>query len=407
MTAADLVVLGAGPAGLALARASARLGMHVRCLAPSPHAGWERSFGVWACELAELADLAIVEASWASPYVHLGASGRRVLGAGYARLDVIALQDRLLATSVAEGVQIEAGAATAVEHTTNSSRVVLESGRVIDAAVVVDATGGDSPWIARSGARRPAFQSAYGELIEAECHGFDREQMCLMDLRAPSPTPSDTDPPSFLYALPLGNDRLFVEETSLVGRPAVAQSVLEGRLARRLAGAGISSSRVISRERCLIAMGTALPRGDQRTLAFGAAAGLVHPATGYQLARSLALAPQVAAKLAVDGDPAVRVRHAYDVMWPSSRRRAWELFVFGMEALLRLDTDGTGAFFRAFFDLPIETWLAFLRGTLTPAQIFTAMCGVLARGDGQTRRELLRIAPAQRGALARALSWRA
>lgn len=45
--------------------------------------------------------------------------------------------------------------------------------------------------------------------------------------------------PSFLYAMPLGNGRVFLEETCLVAKPALPFSVLKRRLQRRLEAMGV------------------------------------------------------------------------------------------------------------------------------------------------------------------------
>ena len=86
--------------------------------------------------------------------------------------------------------------------------------------------------------------------------------------------------PSFLYAMPFSDTRVFLEETSLVARPAVAYKELKGRLDKRLRHMGISVRRVKEEEYCLIPMGGALPRLPQRVLGIGGTGGMVHPSTG-------------------------------------------------------------------------------------------------------------------------------
>ena len=51
-------------------------------------------------------------------------------------------------------------------------------------------------------------------------------------------------------------------------------------------------------EYCYIPMGGSLPEPSQRVVPFGGAANTVHPATGYQLCRMLASAPDVVSALA-------------------------------------------------------------------------------------------------------------
>ncbi len=45
--------------------------------------------------------------------------------------------------------------------------------------------------------------------------------------------------PSFLYAMHLGGNRVFLEETCLVAKPALPFAVLKRRLERRLQAMGI------------------------------------------------------------------------------------------------------------------------------------------------------------------------
>ena len=90
-----------------------------------------------------------------------------------------------------------------------------------------------------------------------------------------------------------GPRRVFFEETSLVARPAVTLAECERRLKLRLAHLGIDVVEVCADEPpelCYIPMGGPRPDPRQRVVAFGAAAALVHPATGYQLCRALAAA---------------------------------------------------------------------------------------------------------------------
>ena len=55
---------------------------------------------------------------------------------------------------------------------------------------------------------------------------------------------SSEECPSFLYAMPLGGKRVFLEETCLVAKPALPFAVLKRRLTRRLKAMGISVTKV-------------------------------------------------------------------------------------------------------------------------------------------------------------------
>ena len=50
---------------------------------------------------------------------------------------------------------------------------------------------------------------------------------------------TEREPPSFLYAMPLGEGRVFLEETCLVAKPPLPFSTLKRRLHRRLAAMGL------------------------------------------------------------------------------------------------------------------------------------------------------------------------
>jgi Lycopene cyclase protein len=115
-----------------------------------------------------------------------------------------------------------------------------------------------------------------------------------------------TKDPTFLYAMPLGRvgdapfspdpvtgadrsvknsrpgkQRVFFEETSLVARPALSMDECKQRLYERLKHHGIAVATVHEEEFCVIPMGGAYPKVDQRVVAFAGAGGLVHAATGY------------------------------------------------------------------------------------------------------------------------------
>ena len=223
----ELLVLGAGPAGLGIARSAARLGLTVGLAAPRPERVWTNNFGVWADELAGLEDTEAISHRFDTPAVWLN-ERPLYLGRAYARLDTVALQRRLLLSCRHAGVTFVDARAQAVEHHERGSVVSFDDGARLDADVVVDATGYGSTFVERADRREPAYQSAYGEVVEVESHPYEAGSMALMDYRA---VPGAEDAPTFLYAIPLSPTRLFVEETCLVGRPAVSHDQPRARRA--------------------------------------------------------------------------------------------------------------------------------------------------------------------------------
>ncbi|CAN0594832.1 unnamed protein product, partial [Laminaria digitata] len=172
----------------------------------------------------------------------------------------------------------------------------LEGGGAVQARVVVDASGAGTSHTQRRGAGATGAQVAYGQTVRAPGHGLPLHEMLLMDFSDPGLSPSD--PVTFLYAMPLSPDVVFLEETVLVASPAPPISTLKVCLQRRVDALGINVTEVLDEERCVIPMGGALPPGPQRVVPFGAAAGMVHPATGYSLNRVLAIAPTLAETIA-------------------------------------------------------------------------------------------------------------
>lgn len=112
---------------------------------------------------------------------------------------------------------------------------------------------------------------------------------------------------------------------------------------------------------------------------------MVHPATGYMIARTLLAAPQMAeayleARLR-SGDE--RARALWEVIWPEERARSHELYRFGLEALLTMDVDETQSFFSAFFNLPDGLWRTYQSGAAAPADVAATMWAVFrAVGPG-------------------------
>ena len=74
-----------------------------------------------------------------------------------------------------------------------------------------------------------------------------------------------------------------------------------------------------------IPVGGPLPVAQQSVTAFGAAASLIHPATGYSIARSLREAPifaeEVATLLKKKQAVGVTAEGVWEALWPPEKRR--------------------------------------------------------------------------------------
>ena len=362
---ADVVIAGSGPAGLAAAGACGRLGLSVLVVAPEPAAVWPASYGMWRDEVPRSADSAWLTPCWPSVEVRFGADDARRLHRAYGRVDNAALRQSLLAGA---DVRFLAARALAVAHDPQGSTVQTDRGSV-RATVVVDASGASGALL--DGAGAPSrFQAAWGEIVDTD--DLDPSAPRWMDF---TPVAGLNAPPTFLYALPLGGSRWLVEETSLARRPALGFDVVRGRLHRRLAAEGVRVRATQGTERVWIPLDTPAPR-PQRTVAFGAAAGMIHPSTGYSLARALQTAPSLADAL-VEGlltSPAAAARLAWAAIWPTPRLAARELHLYGAGVVSGLDQGETNAFFRAFFEtLPPDVIAAWLSDSLPPFALVAAM----------------------------------
>ncbi|WP_091293230.1 lycopene cyclase family protein [Amycolatopsis xylanica] len=354
----DVVIAGAGPAGWALASACARLGLATTLVDPEPLKPWQATYGLWADEFPGIP-------AAASPSVTLahGTTEHR-LDRRYLVVDNAALRESL----TDERVDVRIGHVTGAAVGPRGATVTLREGGPIATGVAVDAT---SHRRALSGGPvRCTEQTAYGVKLTAE--------------EASRLVPDDTtvfmdwgSNGTFLYALPLGDGRVLVEETCLARRPGLPVEVLAGRLHARLAAAGIAVPDEVERVR--IPLDLPRPRG----LAFGVAAGLVHPATGYSLATSLQLAPRVASALArgLGVGPVTAVRAARDAIWSPRARAVHALRGYGLRALLRMPPERLAEFFELFFRLPIESQRAFTSGR----EDLTGTAGMMT--------ELFRMAP--------------
>ncbi|CAI7909931.1 unnamed protein product, partial [Closterium sp. NIES-54] len=349
----DLIVVGAGPAGLSVAQQVASHGMKVCCVDPAPESMWPNNYGVWVDEFEALDLTDCLDYVWQKAVVYLDDGKQKYLDRPYGRVSRRALKMKMASQCIKNGVTFHAAKVDSVEHTADNSVVRCSDGTEIRAALVLDATGFSRRLVQYSQPYNPGYQAAWGIVAEVDSHPFELDQMVFMDWRdshlAPG-TPmhkSNADLPTFLYAMPLSPTTVFLEETSLVARPAVAFDEIQRRLEKRLAHLGIKVNAITEQEYCLIPMGGVLPDMPQRVLGIGGTAGMVHPSTGYMVARTLAAAPVVAAAIVKQLEREGREQgerrggdslsaSVWEDVWPLWRKEQREFFCFGMDVLLRV-----------------------------------------------------------------------
>uniref|UniRef100_A0A7R9VJC8 lycopene beta-cyclase n=2 Tax=Chlamydomonas euryale TaxID=1486919 RepID=A0A7R9VJC8_9CHLO len=215
--------------------------------------------------------------------------------------------------------------------------------------------------------------------------------------------------PTFLYAMPFSKTKVFLEETSLVARPAIGFQELKERLQARMEHYGIKVTKIEEEEYCLIPMGGVLPTYPQRVLACGGTAGMVHPSTGFMMSQMLGNMPRVAdaiveqlsapADKATDADMPKRPRNeaeadcmaerVWAATWPVERIRQRTFLTFGMELLLSLDLAQTRRFFGAFFTLRYPLWSGFLSLRLGFLQLIGFGLEFFMNSSNESRGKLL------------------
>lgn len=377
----DVLVVGGGPAGTALAGACERLGLRTGLLDPAPDRPWTATYGMWSPELPTALPDSVIAAR---------AHGRAIaltehqLGWEYAVLDVPALQAHL--ADALSGVRIHTGRAVG---SPDRGVVALADGSTLEAAVVVDAGGWARPLDRSSSRRAAAAQTAYGVVLDAEAAAplISPGEALFMDWRADH---GETGWPTFLYVVPLGRGDVLVEETSLARRPGLSLPTLRRRLHTRLARHGIDPPKDVRVERVSFPVDHPRHRGAG-VLGFGAAAPLIHPATGFSLAASLALAPRVAEALAAQlpHGPGKALTAAHRTVWPVSAKAVHRLRRIGLESLLRMPPQDVPGFFEQFFALPERHRWTYLTGRDDVRGNIAAMNHLFGASNGRLRRHLV------------------
>jgi lycopene beta-cyclase len=380
----DVLVVGGGPAGMALAAACGRLGLVTGLLDPSPDRPWTATYGMWSREIPADLPASVVAARAAGRAIALT---EHQLGWEYAVLDVPALHAHL--ADQLTGVHVHAGRAVGSPR---RGTVALADGSELRAAVVVDAGGRVRPLDPTRARRTPAEQTAYGLVIDAQAAAplTGPGDALFMDWRADH---GEAGWPTFLYAVPLGGGQVLVEETSLARRPGLPLSALRRRLHARLAHHGVRIPESARSEKVSFPLDQPRHHGTD-ALGFGAAAPLIHPATGFSVAASLHLAPKVAAVLAahLPDDPDAALAAAGHAVWPRAARAIHGFRLIGLEALLQMPSADVPSFFETFFSLPEAHRWTYLTARDDVRGTAVAMGHLFRLADGRLRRHLVRSA---------------
>lgn len=369
----DVVVIGAGPAGTALATACVRTGLDTVLIDPAPQRPWRHTYSLWRDEVPWLPADAVAAAPRT---VYAAGRSVRTLGRQY----LVADNDGLRRTLSDDRVRVLTGTVTELRRERAGCVAVLADGTHVRGGVAVDARG------VRPGTGHE--QTAFGVVLPAAEAGkvVPADTAVFMDWRhAPA------DDPTFLYAVPLGGDRVLVEETSLARRPALPLPTLARRLRERLTAAGVDPDSHAGEERVRIRLDVPLPRPGP-SVPFGARAALVHPTTGYSIATSLTLAPRVAAALS-DGlrtGPRTAVRAARHVLWSPRALAVHAMRRRALHALHHLPGRDVPSFFDVFFAMPAARQRTFTSVRDDPAALVATMTTLFRAAPWRLRAAMLR-----------------
>ena len=406
----DIAIIGDGPAGSALAQACVQEGLDA--LLVGDDADWAPTYSTWADDLpgadaGGLIDVDDVLSTSSSEVWAYGARPHR-LTRRYVTLDNERLRDALRAGGAHRVGRVER-VATARVADPDGHRLELADGTSIRARAVVDATGWPGRFARPSGGQASAWQTALGVVLAQPPDG-ELGQPTFMDFRRVTGSdgaPSTVGPhgvTTFCYSLPV-SDGWLVEETVLAATPAIEPIALLPRLAARLGRHPDSVlADALRTEYVRIPLGGSRPAPDRPIVAFGAAAGYVHAATGFSVAASIRAAPRVATAFGTAlsaGSGVIDSEPVAEAVWPTQLRRTRVLHDFGLEVLLDLDDDDVRAFFDAFFELSTDDWSAYLRVDTPPKDVSAVMARLFRSSSWPVRRRLAGRSPVRLARLLR------
>ncbi len=386
----DVLVLGAGPGALAITAALGKEKLRVEVLSSNDHkAPWPYTYGIWGEEVDELGLQDLLEHRWKNTVSFFGAGSAQPRadenkptkhGCDYGLFDKRKLQHYWIKQCEEAAVKWHRGIAHNLEIDDLICTVTTTEGIKFKARLLIDATGYEPVFLKASKNWPIAIQTCYGVVGRFNTPPVEEGQFVLMDYRCDHLSPEEKEkPPTFLYAMDLGNGRFFLEETSLGLSPPVTLETLQSRLKRRLAHRNLEITALEHEELGLyLPMNMPLPDLQQPVLGFGGAAAMVHPASGYMVGGLLRRSPTVAKVIAKalfdpNASPAAIASKGWAALWPPELRRKQALYQFGLEKLMRFEESQLRDFFIGFFALPSKQWYGFLTNTLSLSDLVKAM----------------------------------
>nr|YP_009530995.1 lycopene cyclase [Paulinella micropora]AXY63684.1 lycopene cyclase [Paulinella micropora] len=392
----DVLVIGAGPAALAISSELCKRGVTVQGLASTdPTRPWNNTYGIWGFEVDKLRLSHLLSHRWSNCNSHfrIPATKHR---ADYGLFDKPLLQSHWLSLIDSANMVWHQGTAVSLEHFENYSSVNTKEGFHLSARLIIEATGHQSRFISRPISKNIAYQTAYGMVGRFSKSPINPGQFTLMDYyNSGSRFDSDDNyPPTFLYAMDFGEDIYFLEETSLAFTNPVTYDILQRKLQTKLNRKEISILEVYHEEFCAFPMNLPLPYLNQQVVGFGAAASMVHPASGYTIGNILRSAPLLAQSISdnlmkSNCSSSQLACEAWTTLWSQNSIQCHRIFQFGLEKLMRFSEPQLLDFFDTFFSLPLPQWSGFLTNTLTIGQLSGAMINLFLKAPWSVRKGLM------------------
>ncbi len=292
----DLAIVGGGLAGglIALALARMRPELKIVLIEQEQHFGGNHIWSYFASDIApehRWLTAPLVTYGWSGYEVHFPAHSRSIDNIYYSieseRLDWL-LRHNLPASALMTGREVKA---------VSPRLVVLDGAQRINAGGVIDARGGgdlnhlDCGW-----------QKFTGQLLQlSEPHNMTKP--IVMDA-----TVEQYDGYRFVYVLPFGMDKVFVEDTYYSDKPEMNRRVMAQRIAAYATSKGWQVERVLREETGVlpVVMGGDLESywasGSGRTAKAGARGAFFQPVTSYSLPDAVRNAVFIAGQADLDGD---------------------------------------------------------------------------------------------------------
>ena len=402
----DVLVLGAGPAGMAIASALGKEKLDVEVLSPNgPEEPWPNTYGIWGKEVDKLGLQDLLEYRWKNTVSFFGHGSLEEHHyenkatehfLDYGLFDKEKLHSYWLNECNKSLIKWHEGFAEKISFQKHKSIVTTNDGKTYSARLVVDATGYDPVFLKLKSCGPLAVQTCYGIVGSFSKPPLKKGQFVLMDYRNDHLNEEQKkEPPTFLYAMDMGNGKYFLEETSLGLVNPLTMENLKERLEKRLSYRNISITSMQHEELGLfLPMNMPIPDFKQQVLGYGGAASMVHPASGYLIGNVLRRAPLVAKAISTAmHDKKLSTyniaRKGWESLWPKELIRKKSIYQFGLEKLMRFDEKLLREFFGSFFELPKTQWYGFLTDTLSLREIVYAMWIMFLKAPWSVKKGLM------------------